>query len=47
VSIIFFPVLAGWCSASMWETNFGLHATKPILFSTACQGLQNCILCRN
>jgi hypothetical protein len=35
----------GWCSTSVWETNLGLQVTKPILFSTACQSLQNCMPC--
>jgi len=42
-----FPVSTGWCSVSMWETNLGLQDTKLLLFSTAYQGLQNCMLCQN
>jgi len=42
ISPALFPVLTGWCSASVWErTNLELQVMKSILFATACQGLQN------
>jgi len=40
----FFPVLTGWCSVSVWGNNLGMQVTKRILFSTAYEGLQNCML---
>jgi len=33
-------------SVSVWETNLGLQATKPVLFPIACESLQNCTLCQ-
>jgi len=42
-----FLFLICWHSVSVWETNLGLQETKLLLFSTACQGLQNCMLCQN
>jgi len=36
ISLAFFPVLTGWCSVSVW---------RIILFPTAYEGLQNCMLC--
>jgi len=45
ISPTFFPVLTGWCNMSVWGTKHRLQVTKPILFSTAHEGLQNCMLC--
>jgi len=45
ISAGFFPVSSGWCSVSMWGNSHGLQAAKPISFSTAYEGSQNCKLC--
>jgi hypothetical protein len=42
---LLFPVSSGWYSVFVWETNFRLQETKSILFSVACEGLENHILC--
>jgi len=40
-----FLLSTGWYIVSLVGNNLGLHVTKPILFSTAYEGLQICILC--
>jgi hypothetical protein len=42
------PVTPGWRGVPLWEkNNLRLQVTKPILFSTAYEGIQNCKLYRN
>jgi len=41
----FLPVSTGWFSVSVWQNNLGLQVSKPVLFSTAYEGLQNFMLC--
>jgi len=45
ISPAFFPVSTSWCSVSVWGNNLELQAIKPILFYTAYESLQNCMLC--
>jgi len=45
ISRAFSPASTGWCRVSVWGNNLGMQVTKPILISTACEGLLNCMLC--
>jgi len=36
------PVSSDWFSVHVWEYNLGLQVKRPILLTTAYEGLQNC-----
>jgi len=41
----FIPILTGWCIAPVRGNNLGMQVTKPVSFSSAYEGLHNCMLC--
>jgi len=45
IYLAFYPVLTGWCNVSVCGNNLGIQVTRPLLFSAAYEGVQNCMLC--